>query len=65
MPLDLNAANPFQLQALPGIGKKLAFRIVEDRAKNGRYSALGNLLRVKGITPKKLAAIRMYVVVKP
>ncbi len=64
-PLDLNSANPFQLQALPGIGKKLAFRIAEDRTLRGRYRTPQDLLRVKGITQKKLAAIRKFVTAKP
>lgn len=54
LPVDLNAASLAELDGLPGIGPVLAERIVAGRP----YRRLGDLDRVKGIGPKKLAALR-------
>jgi len=45
---------------LPGIGPVLSKRIVFDRHKNGAFGVLDGLLRVPGIGPGKLDAIRRY-----
>ncbi|MFN7144918.1 MAG: ComEA family DNA-binding protein [Myxococcota bacterium] len=50
---SLNTATVAELEALPGIGPSLAARIVAGRP----YRALGDLDAVKGIGPKKLAAL--------
>lgn len=62
-PLDINAATAEQLQALPGVGPKLAERIVAERAKRP-FASVEELRRVGGIGPKTLAKLRPYVVVK-
>jgi competence protein ComEA len=49
-----------ELERLPGIGPVLARRIVEDRGRNGQYRRLEDLLRVKGIGPKKLKKLRPH-----
>jgi len=54
LPLDLNAATALELEALPGVGPTLATRIVDDRRARGPFSALDDLVRVRGIGPKKL-----------
>ena len=36
---------------LPGIGRRVAQRIIDERKKNGRYVACSDLSRVKGIGP--------------
>jgi len=63
-PLDLNRASPEELQRLPGIGPKLAQRIVEARAKEP-FKSVGDLRRVGGIGPKTLEKLRPLVTVKP
>lgn len=63
-PTDLNSASAEALQRLPGIGPVLAARIVADRAANGPYTSLDDLLRVSGIGNKKLAALRDHCVVR-
>ena len=50
--VDLNTATVQQLTALPGVGAKLAARIVEYRQKVGRFRATEELLNVKGIGEK-------------
>ncbi|MBF0451516.1 MAG: helix-hairpin-helix domain-containing protein, partial [Candidatus Magnetomorum sp.] len=38
--IDINTASVAQLTAIPGIGKKIAERIVQYREKNGLYKAI-------------------------
>jgi len=64
-PIDINAAGAADLVALPGIGPVTAARIVEDRQARGPYRRVDDLLRVKGIGPKKLARIRPHIRVGP
>lgn len=56
--IDLNTATADQLQMLPGIGPATAEAIVEDRARNGPFATVDELLRVRGIGEAKLAALR-------
>ena len=62
-PVDLNAANAKELQELPGVGPVTAKRIVELREKNGRFKRVEDLLAVRGISQKKLDAMRPYVMI--
>ena len=62
-PIDLNAANVKELQELPGVGPVTAQRIIDLRQKSGRFHRVEDLLAVRGISPKKLDAIRPYVTV--
>jgi len=59
--LDLNQAGIEELQRLPGIGPTLASRIVADRAAQGPFRSVGDLLRVRGIGPKTLEKLRPHV----
>ena len=43
-----------------GIGDKMADEIIRDREANGPFAGWGDLLRVKGIGPAKLAVIRDF-----
>jgi len=47
--VNLNTANAKELQTLPGIGKKRAETIVEDRNENGLFHSVDDLQRIKGI----------------
>ncbi len=60
-PVSLNLATVEELERLPGIGPVLARRIVEDRSRYGQYGRLEDLLRVKGMGPKRLERLRRYV----
>jgi len=57
----LNTASLQDLQNLPGIGPELARRIVLYRQKIGVFTALEQLLDVKGIGPAKLARLKPYI----
>jgi competence ComEA-like helix-hairpin-helix protein len=55
--LDLNAAPLEDLLRLPGIGPVLAARIIDNRKLHGPFNNLVDLQRVRGIGPKKAAAL--------
>lgn len=58
--LDLNRATAAELEALPGLGEKLARAIIEDRKKNGHFSSVDELDRVPGIGPATIAGLREH-----
>jgi competence protein ComEA len=47
--IDINRAEAWLLDALPGIGETLAQRIVDYRLENGPFRSINDLLNVKGI----------------
>jgi competence protein ComEA len=61
--VNLNTASVEQLTALPGIGLKLAQRIVEYRQKSGSFRSTKELLNVSGIGEKNFAKIETWLVV--
>ena len=56
--LNINQATAKDLEILPGIGPILAQRIIEERKRIGKFSCLEDLLKVKGIGPKRLEKIK-------
>jgi competence protein ComEA len=62
-PIDLNLANVKELQELPGVGPVTAQRIIEMREKSGRFHRVEDLLAIRGISQKKLDAMKPYVTV--
>jgi competence protein ComEA len=63
--LDLNRATDRDFDALPGVGPKLAERIMEYRQSVGAFHSLEELRAVKGIGKKKFEQIRALVTVTP
>jgi competence protein ComEA len=59
--IDINFCSAKDLEALPGIGPKLAQRIIEYREIHGGFKALEELKQVKGIGEKKFEKIRPYI----
>lgn len=56
--VNVNTASQEELQSLPGIGEVIAQRIIEYRETHGPFQAPEDLLKVKGIGPKKLETLR-------
>ena len=55
--IDLNGATLAELELLPGIGPRLAQRILEARRARGRFGDVADLADVSGIGPAKLATL--------
>ena len=56
LPLDPNVAGSRELAFVPGLSRHLASQVVRDREVNGRYERVEDLLRVRGIGPRRLAS---------
>jgi competence protein ComEA len=61
--IDINRAEPWLLEALPGIGETLAQRIVDYRTDNGPFKTIQDLLKVSGIGSSTLANIEDFITV--
>ena len=64
-PIDLNAATIKELEELPGVGPVTAQRILDARQKSGRFRRIEDLLAIRGISTKRLEALRPYVTISP
>ncbi len=60
--IDVNSAEEAQLDLLPGIGPRLAARIVEERRMEGSFASLDELVRVAGLGPRLVERLRPYAV---
>ena len=58
--INLNTASAQQLTAIPGIGDKLAARIVEYRQKNGSFKNVQELMNVRGVGEKSLGKLEPF-----
>lgn len=63
--LNVNAAPPYELEMLPGVGPKTARAIARHREQHGPFQELGELTRVKGIGPKTVDDIRPHAMCAP
>jgi len=59
--INVNTADLYDLQRLPGIGEKRARDIVAYREENGPFQTLDELTNVSGIGPVILENLREYV----
>jgi len=62
-PLNLNTATVAQLEALPGIGKSVAERILEYREKSGGFKKVEDLMNVRGIGEKSFLKLKPLIMV--
>lgn len=63
-PVDLNKATQSELEVLPGVGPKMAERILAYRAENGGFKSVDELDDVKGIGEKRMATLKSLVKVR-
>ncbi len=59
--VNINTANVQTLTSLPGIGPKMAERIVEYRNQKGSFQSIDDLMKVKGIGKKTFAKLKPYI----
>ena len=59
--VDVDHATAEELQRLPGVGPRLAARIVADREANGLFGSASGLARVPGLGPATLRGIGPFV----
>jgi len=64
MKLDINRATENDLVLVSGIGESTAKKILDMRAKLGKFKNIEQLTEIKGIKEKKLAKLRKYLYVK-
>ncbi len=62
--IDLNGADVYDLQRLPGIGEKRAQAIVAYREEHGPFQSVEDLGQVPGIGEGVLAGLMEYAAVK-
>jgi len=56
--LNINSASQKDLESLPGIGPALAARIIRYRLEQAYFYGFDDLLKVKGVSGKKIAALK-------
>ena len=61
--IDINRAEVWLLEALPGIGETLARRIVDYRQQNGPFYSIRDLLKVDGIGDTRYEQIKHLITV--
>ena len=61
--IDINRAESWLLEALPGIGEVLAQRIVDYRSENGPFRIVEDLLKVSGIGETTLENMKDFITV--
>ncbi|HAO26183.1 MULTISPECIES: helix-hairpin-helix domain-containing protein [unclassified Methylophaga] len=61
--ININSATADELQLLDGVGPSTADAIVQYREQNGTFSSVDDLVNIKGIGEKKVAALAEKVTV--
>ncbi|KAK7873954.1 hypothetical protein R5R35_012963 [Gryllus longicercus] len=56
--VNVNTGNVFDLMLLHGMTQELAANVVHHRERRGPFRTIDDLLKVKGITPLRLSALR-------
>jgi competence protein ComEA len=62
--INVNTATQEQLMMMPGIGEKISKNVVAYRQANGPFKSLDDLIKVKGISKKKLDKLRQNFVLE-
>jgi comEA protein len=61
--VNINTASASEFESLPGIGAKMAARIVEYRQKNGPFKKVEELMNVRGLGEKNFLKLKAQLTV--
>ena len=64
-PVNLNTATAEQLATIPGVGPKMAERIIDYRQKNGGFKKVEDLMNVSGVGEKSFLKMKPLITVTP
>jgi competence protein ComEA len=59
--VNINTASAAELEKLPGVGPALAARIVEHRARYGRFRRVEHLLIIRGMSDARFRHLRQLI----
>jgi len=62
--ININSASATELQSLPGIGKVTAERIIAYRTEKGAFTAIGDIVKVKGVGSKSYEKIKDLITIE-
>jgi competence protein ComEA len=62
-PVNLNTASAEQLATIPGVGPKMAERIIDYRQKNGSFKKIEDLMNVSGVGEKSFLKMKPLITV--
>jgi len=62
-PVNLNTATAEQLATIPGVGPKMAERILDYRQKNGGFKKVEDLMNVSGVGEKSFLKMKPLITV--
>lgn len=62
-PVNLNTATVEQLATIPGVGPKMAERIIDYRRKNGGFKKVEDLMNVSGVGEKSFLKMKPLITV--
>jgi competence protein ComEA len=62
-PININTATVEELDALPGVGLKMAQRIVDYRQKQGPFKRIEDLMNVQGIGEKNFLKLKPLITI--
>jgi competence protein ComEA len=62
--ININSASVQELQKLPQIGAVVAQRIVDFRGKNGKFTKIEEIMKVKGIGEKTFLKLKPLITVE-
>lgn len=63
LPVDLNTADADAVASIPGVGRELAERIIEDRLTHGPFDGLDGVRRVSGVGSSTVLALAPFATV--
>jgi len=62
-PVNLNTATAEQLETIPGVGPRMAERIIDYRQKNGGFKKIEDLMNVSGVGEKSFLKMKPLITV--